>query len=698
MKNLTIVALAMLLSLSSIAKAQKCTGNYLNAVENKLYDYRGNEVQITGVNWFGFETSMNYYHGLWTRDHKSMLQQIKDAGFNTIRIPWCNEIMRSQITDIRATGTDPVSGVSPMNEEESKVNTPLELLDITVEWCQRNDMKIILDNHSRNPDGYMVEELWYTKNVSHKQWIADWVTMAKRYKNNDAVIGMDINNEPHGAYGKGSRWGTGNPANDWRLAAQECGNAILKVNPHVLIFVEGVQEFENTGYWWGGNLVGAKKYPVVLSNPKKLVYSPHEYGPTVHPQKWFNAPDFPENMPAIWDKHFHYLHREKISPLMVGEFGIAHLGGLDEIWFKKFLEFMHVHGYSWTFWCWNPNSGDTGGILAPDWKTIVDWKMNMLRPYLAPAIANCGGIQLPIPVESITLSDESLELEKGQVYGLSATVLPEDANNKNIIWISSNPTVATVTSTGFITTLTEGEVVITATTEVGGLTASCALKVVASGSGTGNGCDLGIPMTTVLPKINGSYRHKTIYGVNPGIDNVTDFTINWDLQNNACYQLSFNTNDGKPNWWIDLRNFATLKFNQPYPEIIFNNTGFDALDGAHYIAVHEDNIVLKNQANGSIIYFSKTAQDPCAKSATQLNTENLVELFPNPATDELFIKNVSGASKVTIYSLMGQQIFEVNNPELNSNAITIKDWNRGTYVVQIQYINGEIESRKLILK
>ena len=690
-KCITMLLIAVF-SLVSV-RAQECTGNYLNAVGNKLFDSYGNEVQITGVNWFGFETSMNHFHGLWTRDHKSMLQQIKDQGFNTIRIPWCNEILRNTIQPLQATGTDSYTGVSPMNLEESQVTTPLELLDITVRWCQENDMKIILDNHSRNPDGYMVEKLWYTENVSHEQWIADWVTMAERYKDNDAVIGMDINNEPHGNYGEGSRWGTGNIANDWRLAAQECGNAILEVNPNVLIFVEGIEEFENTGYWWGGNLVGAKKYPVVLSNPQKLVYSPHEYGPTVHPQDWFFEEDFPENMEAIWEKHFHYLHREETSPLMVGEFGIAHLGGLDEIWFRKFMQFMGEHGYSWTFWCWNPNSGDTGGILYADWSTIVEWKMDILRPYLAPPIANCGGKIIEIPATSISISDEQLMLEEEQVYTLSADVLPEKASNKNVIWESSNINVVTVSETGFVSAVGIGIAEITATSEDGGFIASCSVQVNEAGSGTGQGCALGAPQQNALSTINGGYNYTHIIGEGPSLDNVTRFSINWNLQNNACYQLSFNTNDGRPNWWIDLRRYANIQFGKTMPEISFSNTGIPGFDGDYWVAEDNGNIVMREKDRGFYIYFSNSATEPCAKSAKQSITSKF-EIYPNPANGLVYLNNIKVSDIVNIYSLTGALQQSVKGVQM----LDVSELNTGTYIIQLITTGGDMQTRRLIIK
>ena len=54
-----------------------------------------------------------------------------------------------------------------------------------------------------------------------------------------------------------------------------------------LIVVEGVgddpgapgMDDSGAGIWWGEHLAGAKAQPVRLSNPERLVYSPHTYGP-----------------------------------------------------------------------------------------------------------------------------------------------------------------------------------------------------------------------------------------------------------------------------------------------------------------------------------------------------------------------------------------------------------------------------------
>ncbi|WP_025742140.1 cellulase family glycosylhydrolase [Aquimarina pacifica] len=402
--TLLVVAILGLNPMTTLFGQQQ---NFLTASGNKLYDSTGKEVRLTGVNWFGFETSLYSPHGIWSRDMKSVLQQIKDMGFNTIRVPWCNEMLNPGASvNINSYGTDAYSGVSPMNEEEATVSTPIELMDIFVRWCQENDMKIVLDNHSRAADGFLNEEVWYTDEYSEERWINDWLFLADRYKEYSAVVAMDLNNEPHG-----STWGDSNPATDWNKAAERCGNAILEVNPDVLIMVEGVGEFEGDTWWWGGQLKGAGQYPVVLSDPSKLIYSAHEYGPEVAQQDWFEAPNFPENMPALWEEHYHYLYESNTSPILIGEFGIRNqnaYGGIAYTWFTEYMDFMGDI-YSWTFWTMNPNSGDTGGILQDDWTSVNQWKLDVLQPHVAPLIPNVIGDEtgnLP-PVARLTSSDTS---------------------------------------------------------------------------------------------------------------------------------------------------------------------------------------------------------------------------------------------------------------------------------------------------
>lgn len=80
-------------------------------------------------------------------------------------------------------------------------------------------------------------------------------------------------------------------------------------------------------------------------------------------------------------------------------------------------------------------------------------------------------------VESVTLSRTSGSMYVGEAKALTATVLPENAANKTVIWSSSNTAVAMVDQSGLVTAVKAGTAQITATTEEGGLTAVCDVTV-----------------------------------------------------------------------------------------------------------------------------------------------------------------------------------------------------------------------------
>ncbi len=70
------------------------------------------------------------------------------------------------------------------------------------------------------------------------------------------------------------------------------------------------------------------------------------------------------------------------------------------------------------------------------------------------------------------------EADVGAVFNLVATVEPENASNKKLIWTSTNPSVATVSSNGKVTTLKEGLTYIQVRSADGGKSASFRLNVV----------------------------------------------------------------------------------------------------------------------------------------------------------------------------------------------------------------------------
>jgi endoglucanase len=329
-------------------------------------------VCLTGVNWFGLETSTFAPHGLWSRGWQDMLDQIVATGFNLIRLPFCNQVLDD--------GRQPTS-IDYGKNPDLRDLTSVEVMDRIVEGAAARRLRVLLDRH--RPTASSQSELWYTDAIPESRWIGDWVALAHRYRDQPAVVGADLHNEPHGA----ATWGDGNAATDWRLAAERAGNAILEVNPDWLIVVEGVERYGGDYYWWGGNLRGAHVSPVRLSKPDKLVYSAHDYGPGVYAQPWFMASDFPKNLPSVWTDHWAGLTIDGTAPVLLGEFGGRSVGGDREgTWQRSLVGFLKEHRIGYAYWAWNPDSGDTGGILKDDWQTVDTAKLELLGTYQCPRL------------------------------------------------------------------------------------------------------------------------------------------------------------------------------------------------------------------------------------------------------------------------------------------------------------------------
>ena len=87
-----------------------------------------------------------------------------------------------------------------------------------------------------------------------------------------------------------------------------------------------------------------------------------------------------------------------------------------------------------------------------------------------------------VAVTGVTLSPESVSINKGQTAALTAAVSPSDASEKGVTWSSDKESVATVSTTGVVTGVASGNAIITVTTKDGGFTATCAVTVIDTGS------------------------------------------------------------------------------------------------------------------------------------------------------------------------------------------------------------------------
>lgn len=117
----------------------------------------------------------------------------------------------------------------------------------------------------------------------------------------------------------------------------------------------------------------------------------------------------------------------------------------------------------------------TSGSVAPtlECTDFFDAEFNDLEFTITPAT-----VTVPQGVTGVSLDKTTLTLAVNDTGKLTATVIPDNATNKNVTWKSSNTSVATVSADGTVTAKNAGTATITVTTVDGGKTATCTVTVV----------------------------------------------------------------------------------------------------------------------------------------------------------------------------------------------------------------------------
>jgi endoglucanase len=362
-----------------------------------IMDATNKRIKLAGVSWYGGESPDLVPLGLDHADVHAIAHEVKTLGFNSVRLPWCNQLFEQ----------NPVVSPALVSANPSLVGkTVLEVFDAVVGAIAAEGMVVILDNHrSRGDwccDTVHGDGLWHTPAYPESSFIADWVGMVRRYQGQPLVAAADLRNElraqlPDDAgptcldcdfpaeAGCGCwqpSWGDNNPATDWAAAAQRAGDAILAVNPNLLIIVEG-------NYY--ATYFGASYHPVTLSIPNRLVYSPHNYAGSNG-----GAASFADYaaFKGVMDQNWGFILTPNMpytAPLWVGEFGASNaspdttsadlpsLTDPNAKWWVYIRQYIADNDLDWAVWSLNGTQGrgygrtfgaqETFAVLMPDWTT-----------------------------------------------------------------------------------------------------------------------------------------------------------------------------------------------------------------------------------------------------------------------------------------------------------------------------------------
>ena len=232
-------------------------------------------------------------------------------------------------------------------------------------------------------------------------WVEAWRSLAADVVADPVTrnrVMFDILNEPDG---RGIGWDNGPGKGGYGMTKlyEMAMDAIYSVAPTSLMLIEGTGQLNTVAMNWGDGFAtdpaivaaggvqsAAPFFAKLLTKPYagNVVVSPHLYPPTVSGHRNLAEVTGPGLFKRLTDS-FGYLTKKgfctsagacRTFPVVFGETGSRFTDAFDLAMLKDFAIYMqtedatHARMPNMIFWCWNANSGDTGGIVADNWLDV----------------------------------------------------------------------------------------------------------------------------------------------------------------------------------------------------------------------------------------------------------------------------------------------------------------------------------------
>ncbi len=358
MKRL-LSSLLFLFTILSLGHSSLTAQGFLHRQDKKIVDGSGQEVKLKGIGLGGWllqegymlhtsgfanaqwqirerilnlvgETNTELFYETYRDNYvrKTDIDSIKRWGFNSIRLPFHYNLF--------ATNTNP-----PVF-----INKGFEIIDSLLDWCEQNEIYLILDMHGA-PGGQSDEPISDYNPAFPSLWESEqnktltvqiWRKIAEHYKDEVWIGGYDLLNEP--------KWNlppNNQPLRDLYIRLTD---TIRTVDNNHLLFIEGnwfATDFNGLSPAWDEN----------------MAYSFHKY--------WSG-----NNQSSI--QYLIDLRNSTNRPLWLGE-----TGENSNKWFTDCVELMKTNNIGWAWW---PHkkiqsiAGPLSAYLLPGYQNLINYWTN----------------------------------------------------------------------------------------------------------------------------------------------------------------------------------------------------------------------------------------------------------------------------------------------------------------------------------
>ena len=344
----------------------------------------GDFVNFNGVVWTGFNTEAKVLHGLWARNWKEMIVQLKtEIGANSIKIPICASILNG----------DSVASIDyDLNSDLEDLNS-LQILDLVANELHNQGIYFVISLDKTDSTCTKSPDLWYSDEYSNEDFVKDLKFISRRYNTSEYFAGIEI----LGSLGNRATWGAGNSATDWNLELEKIIPEIVEANPNILILIPGLEKKPNCS-------VNSKNLDISfisqLKCDKLRIDSRYKSKVVFSPSIKLKNFDFDSN--SINDdlnSQFNYFLETNEGFLPSSWNSVDPNDSLNLKYENKIVEYLIKNNICSSFYyALNPSSGENLGLINSDWTTINSSRIENLKNYWS----NC---KQEIP--DVSVSDDS---------------------------------------------------------------------------------------------------------------------------------------------------------------------------------------------------------------------------------------------------------------------------------------------------